>query len=58
MKKTYKTPETEVLNLTVENIIASSIISSDVGIGYGGVDSNGSIEPSSRIVDSDVFSSD
>ena len=38
MKKIYRTPETEIIELTVEDMIAASPVSSDFGIGYGGVD--------------------
>ena len=34
MKKVYITPETEVMELVSEGMIADSLISSEVGIGY------------------------
>jgi hypothetical protein len=44
MKKVYITPETEVMELVSEGMIADSLISSEVGIGYGGVVSDEEVE--------------
>ncbi len=48
MKKTYICPETKVVKVAACLPIASSPISSDKGIGYGGVDTEGTMTPSSR----------
>ena len=47
MKKTYSAPVVEVMNTEVEELLASSV-TSDKGIGYGGVDTDGSKDPASR----------
>jgi hypothetical protein len=44
MNKIYITPETEVMELVSEDMIATSPISSEVGIGYGGVVSDEEVE--------------
>jgi hypothetical protein len=43
-KKVYITPETAVMELTVEDMIATSPVSSEMGIGYGGVVSDEEVE--------------
>lgn len=48
MKTIYITPSMEILELSVENMIATSGVYSDNGIGYGGVDEEGTLTPSSR----------
>lgn len=49
MKKIYLQPLAKVAQMTTENIICSSQgVQSNNGIGYGGVDSNGTIDPASR----------
>lgn len=48
MKAKYITPGMEIEELSVENMIATSGVTSDNGIGYGGVDEDGSLTPSSR----------
>lgn len=49
MKKTYEAPETSVLEIApVRPIAGSTDIQSDKGIGYGGVDTEGSLDPSAR----------
>lgn len=45
MKKTYRIPEVEVLEDVLEPLMG---VSADNGIGYGGVDREGSIEPSAK----------
>lgn len=47
MKTLYITPSVEILELSVENMIATSGVNSD-GIGYGGVDEEGTLIPSSN----------
>ncbi len=47
MKTTYITPYMVVLELATETMIATSGVNSE-GIGYGGVDEDGSIIPSSN----------
>ncbi len=47
MKATYITPCMDTEEISVENMIATSGVTSD-GIGYGGVDEDGSLTPSSR----------
>ena len=47
MKKTYIIPNISVLHIQTERIIAGSgAITSGKGMGYGGVDTDGSIDPS------------
>lgn len=56
MKKVYTTPAIEVLEYISEQMIAASDdngVSSENGIGYGGVDSNGSVEADTRIIFND-----
>lgn len=48
MKTLYITPSVEILELSTENMIATSGVTSDNGIGYGGVDEDGSLTPSSN----------
>lgn len=47
MKTLYITPSVEILELSAENMIATSGVYSD-GIGYGGVDEDGTIVPSAK----------
>ena len=51
MKKTYLAPVVEVMNTEVEDLLAGSV-TSDKGIGYGGVDTAGDMDPASRSVNS------
>ena len=51
MKKTYLAPVVEVMNTEVEELLAGSV-TSDKGIGYGGVDTAGDMDPASRSVNS------
>ena len=49
MKKTYLQPSAEMDNMETESMICSSPgVTSDRGIGYGGVDEDGSLDPASR----------
>ena len=47
MKATYITPGMEIEEISVESMIATSGVTGD-GIGYGGVDEDGKLTPSSR----------
>lgn len=44
MKKRYINPDMEVIITETEALVADSI-GSDIGIGYGGVDNNGTVDP-------------
>lgn len=49
MKKEYKTPLAEILHCTLQPLMeASGVSSEERGIGYGGVDEEGSGDPESR----------
>lgn len=49
MKAEYITPDMEIEELSVESMIATSgVYNDEYGIGYGGVDEDGSLTPSSR----------
>ena len=49
MKAKYITPGMEIEEISVESMIATSGVHSDeYDIGYGGVDEDGSLTPSSR----------
>ena len=48
MKAKYITPGMEIEEISIENMIATSGVTGDNGIGYGGVDEDGSLTPSSR----------
>ena len=49
MKKTYIAPNTVVVDIESEMILAASgVYSSDTGIGYGGVDTEGSMEAEAK----------
>lgn len=45
MKKEYVRPLMEREEADIEQMLASSLISSDNGIGYGGVDEDGTLDP-------------
>lgn len=47
MKKTYIAPLTETSNLELSALMAGSVTSPN-GIGYGGVDTDGTLRPGSR----------
>ena len=44
MKKKYIIPETKVVRLHGETILSASGVTSNNGIGYGGVDVDGSLD--------------
>ena len=46
MKKQYMTPATEVMKMVISEQLMT--VSSDKGIGYGGVDESGSLDPADR----------
>lgn len=48
MKKIYMTPSTEVMKYNSD--VQLMTVSSDTGIGFGGVDNEGSLDPASRTV--------
>ena len=49
MKKTYIQPDIEILvEEPVEMLAISGVGNDDYGIGYGGVDENGSLDPAAR----------
>ena len=48
MKKKYSTPGMTMVELQHTGPLANSDISSDYGLGYGGVDGDGSVIPESR----------
>ena len=52
MKKIYIAPNTVVVEIESEMILAASGVHSDKGIGYGGVDTDGSIDAEARPFDS------
>ena len=53
MKKTYIAPNTDVVQIESEMILsASGVSSSDTGIGYGGVDTEGSKDAEAKSVGS------
>ena len=47
MKKNYITPTMEIMTVQTQRLMAGSV-GSNKGIGYGGVDTNGTKDPSSR----------
>ena len=53
MKKIYMTPEVEVVQIKTPVLLTGSIGSVDLGGlgGYGGIDEEGDIIPSSRLLD-------
>lgn len=49
MKKTYQQPETITLRVELPSLLEDSLgVTSDKGIGYGGVDEEGERDPASR----------
>jgi len=46
MKKAYINPIAELVSVEEETFMATSGVTGGDGIGYGGVDTDGSIEPS------------
>lgn len=52
MKKTYIAPNTDVVEIESEMILAASGVYSNTGIGYGGVDTEGSKDAEAKSVGS------
>ena len=52
MKKTYIAPNTVVVDIESEMILAASGVYSDTGIGYGGVDTEGSKDAEAKPIGS------
>ncbi|MBQ9231172.1 MAG: hypothetical protein IJ190_08325 [Prevotella sp.] len=51
-RKEYKAPMMEVFQMrNLELLTGSGVGNTDLGIGYGGVDESGDLEPSSRLLD-------
>ena len=48
MKETYITPAIELVEEEAAMLLAGSGVSAD-GIGYGGIDTDGSVDPESRL---------
>lgn len=48
MKKTYMYPMTWVCEMEPESVMATSGVTSGNGIGYGGVDTNGTETPDAK----------
>ena len=48
MKKTYIAPNTDVVEIESERLLAASGVYSDTGIGYGGVDTEGSMDAEAK----------
>lgn len=48
MKKIYSAPVAEIMSTEMEELLVGSVTSAEKGIDYGGVDVDGSIDPSSR----------
>ena len=46
MKRTYITPQTEEVPMTFRSLLCASFTSDDVGIDFGGVDTEGVKDPS------------
>jgi len=52
MKKTYMTPVTEMIDVEVKEQLLT-VSGGDTGIGYGGVDESGTLDPANRDADTD-----
>mgnify|MGYP000338519667 CR=1 FL=1 len=52
MKKTYIAPNTVVVEIESERLLAASGVHSDTGIGYGGVDTEGSKDAEAKPIGS------
>ena len=52
MKKTYIAPNTAVVQIESEMILSASGVSSKTGIGYGGVDTEGSKDAEAKPIGS------
>lgn len=44
-KKAYMTPVVEVIEVMADQLLMTSGVSSELGIGYGGVDEGGTLDP-------------
>ena len=55
MKKVYTTPAVEVLEYISEQMIAASGVEGSNGIGYGGIDENGSMNAETRMIFNDFL---
>ena len=55
MKKTYIIPNTSLEQVDVDQMIAGSVKSGN-GIGYGGIDDNGSLNPDAKESSWDIWS--
>lgn len=47
-RKQYKRPSSNIVCINQMSIICTSDVTSGIGIGFGGTDETGNIEPSSR----------
>ena len=45
MKKTYTAPTVEAVELKVNQLLMASGVNSDLGVGFGGVDEDGVLDP-------------
>ena len=52
MKKTYMTPVTEMIDVEVKEQLLT-VSGGDTGIGSGGVDESGTLDPANRDADTD-----
>ena len=52
MKKEYTTPVVEVMEMKANQLLMASGVSSDLGIGFGGVDDGGILDPAAPDLDS------
>ena len=48
MKKIYSAPVAEIMSTEMEELLVGSVTSAEKGIDYGGVDEDGTKDPSSR----------
>lgn len=48
MKRIYLAPAVDVLEYVTEGMVCGSGVTSDEGIGYGGIDENGAMEAETR----------
>ena len=55
MKKTYIMPAASLMEAEVEQMLAGSVTSDDLNIGYGGVDTNGSLNPEAKESDWSIW---
>jgi len=60
MKKTYIVPDTQIVLTAPQTMICQSVggVNSSNGIDYGGVDEDGTMEPSARRHHNDVWNED